>query len=324
MAPPFLGARGCCILLLWRVGARLCGVGVRRLIMARGYRRVDRDQPLLLPPDMREWIPDDPVWLVIEIIEQHLDTSAFHAGRRLGGVGRAGYDPDVLLTLLVWGWMQGVFSSRRLERLCGRDLSFRVICAGDVPDHVTLARFRKGFAAALESLFAEVLVLCRRLVPRSPRRPPRMRTAPRRDCGRRRRPSSSGRRSGSRPGGRRGRPQPGMLPKTPRRMPGSATGWVMRWLRNRRPTATAPRRVRRVGGRRGRVGSRRRWRSWRRSGNRLRRRGWSRRRGARPGWTLRVAGRWMVVLRPGRRLYWLSRRWPRSAPRWSSGDSGGW
>lgn len=159
----FAVSRGCCILLLWRVGARLCGVGVRRLIMARGYRRVDRDQPLLLPPDMREWIPDDPVWLVIEIIEQHLDTSAFHAGRRLGGVGRAGYDPDVLLTLLVWGWMQGVFSSRRLERLCGRDLSFRVICAGDVPDHVTLARFRKGFAAALESLFAEVLVLCRRL-----------------------------------------------------------------------------------------------------------------------------------------------------------------
>lgn len=131
--------------------------------MAKGYRRVDRDQPLLLPPDMREWILDDPVWLVIEIIEQHLDTSAFHAGRRVGGVGRAGYDPDVLLTLLVWAWMQGVFSSRRIERLCGRDLSFRVICAGDVPDHVTIARFRQGFAEAVQQLFAEVLVLCRRL-----------------------------------------------------------------------------------------------------------------------------------------------------------------
>ena len=134
------------------------------LIMAKGYRRVDRDQPLLLPPDMREWLPaSDPVWLVMGIIEQHLDTSAFHAGRRLGGAGREGYDPDVLLTLLVWGWLQGVFSSRRIERLCGRDLSFRVICAGDVPDHVTIARFRQGFAAAVEQLFAEVLVLCRRL-----------------------------------------------------------------------------------------------------------------------------------------------------------------
>ena len=87
-----------------RVGARPGGIGVRELIMAKGYRRVDRDQPLLLPADMREWIRDDPVWLVIEIIEQHLDTSAFHAGRRVGGVGRAGYDPDVLLTLLVWAW----------------------------------------------------------------------------------------------------------------------------------------------------------------------------------------------------------------------------
>jgi transposase len=133
------------------------------LIMAKGYRRVDRDQPLLLPPDLREWIPDDPVWLVIEIIEQHLDTSAFHAGRRVGGVGREGYDPDMLLALLVWAWMQGVFSSRSIERLCGRDLSFRVICAGDVPDHVTIARFRQGFAAAVEQLFAEVLVVCRRL-----------------------------------------------------------------------------------------------------------------------------------------------------------------
>ena len=77
------------------------------LIMAKGYRRVDRDQPLLLPPDMREWLPaSDPVWLVMGIIEQHLDTSAFHAGRRLGGAGREGYDPDVLLTLLVWGWLR--------------------------------------------------------------------------------------------------------------------------------------------------------------------------------------------------------------------------
>jgi transposase len=132
--------------------------------MAKGYRRVDRDQPLLLPPDMREWLPgSDPVWLVIEIIERHLDTSAFHAGRRLGGVGREGYDPDMLLTLLVWGWLQGVFSSRRIERLGGRDLSFRVICAGDVPDHVTIARFRKDFTEAVQQLFAEVLVLCRRL-----------------------------------------------------------------------------------------------------------------------------------------------------------------
>lgn len=131
--------------------------------MAKGYRPVDRDQQFLMPPDMREWLPEsDPVWLVMDAIKL-CDTSAFHAGRRVGGVGRAGYDPDMLITLLVWAWLQGVHSSRRIERLCSRDVGFRVICAGDVPDHVTIARFRQGFAGGVEQLFEQVLVLAHRL-----------------------------------------------------------------------------------------------------------------------------------------------------------------
>ena len=63
--------------------------------MAKGYRPVRRDQPFLLPPDMREWLPEDhPVWLVIGAVSDHLDTSAVHALRRTGGAGAAGYDPD--------------------------------------------------------------------------------------------------------------------------------------------------------------------------------------------------------------------------------------
>ena len=132
--------------------------------MAKSYRPVLRDQRFLMPPDMREWLPeDDPVLLVIEIIEKHLDTSAFHRWGKCGGVGRAGYDPDMLLTLLVWGWMQGVRSSRQLERACSRDVSYRVICGGDAPDHVTIARFRGECGNAVQQLFAEVLLLCRRL-----------------------------------------------------------------------------------------------------------------------------------------------------------------
>jgi len=131
--------------------------------MAKGYRRLDRDQGFLLPPDMREWLPaDDPVWLVMELVKG-LDTSAFHLSRRIGGAGRAGYDPDMLLTLLVWAWLQEVHSSRRIERLCSRDVSFRVICAGDVPDHATIARFRQGFGDAVQQLFEEVVLLARRL-----------------------------------------------------------------------------------------------------------------------------------------------------------------
>ncbi|HSS89057.1 MAG TPA: transposase, partial [Streptosporangiaceae bacterium] len=132
--------------------------------MAKGYRPVRREQPFLLPPDMREWLPGDhPVWLVIRVVEDHLDTSAFHAGRRTGGAGTAGYDPDMLVALLVWAYASGVTSSRRMEAACRTDVAFRVICAGDAPDHVTLARFRAAFPSAAETLFAQVLVLCARL-----------------------------------------------------------------------------------------------------------------------------------------------------------------
>jgi transposase len=132
--------------------------------MAKGYRPVDRDQPFLFPPDMREWLPGDhPVWLVITVVEDHLDTSAFHARRRTGGAGTAGYDPDMLATVLVWAYAHGVTSSREIERLCGTDVAFRVICAGNLPDHVTFARFRSDFPGAVGEFFAQVLVLCARL-----------------------------------------------------------------------------------------------------------------------------------------------------------------
>jgi transposase len=131
--------------------------------MAKGYRRVDRDQPFLLPPDIREWLPDGhPVWLVIEAVGL-LDTSAFHARRKTGGAGAAGYDPDMLVAVLVWAYASGITSSRRIERLCGQDVAFRVICAGNLPDHVTIARFRQQFADTAAALFAQVLVLCARL-----------------------------------------------------------------------------------------------------------------------------------------------------------------
>ena len=132
--------------------------------MAKRYRPVDRDQPFLFPPDMREWLPPDhPVWLVITVVGDHLDTSAFHARRRTGGAGTAGYDPDMLLTVLVWAYLHGVTSSREMERLCGTDVAFRVICAGNLPDHVTFARFRGDFRGAVAAFFTEVLILCARL-----------------------------------------------------------------------------------------------------------------------------------------------------------------
>jgi transposase len=130
------------------------------LRVAFGFRPVDRDQQFLLPPDMREWLPaDHPVWLLIEAVRL-LDTSAFQARCRIGGVGRAGYDPDMLLTLLLYGYARGVRSSRRIERLCWEDVGFRVICAQDVPDHSTIWRFTDADPEMVQQLFTEVLVLC--------------------------------------------------------------------------------------------------------------------------------------------------------------------
>ncbi|SDU44082.1 Transposase [Gordonia westfalica] len=133
------------------------------VLVAKGYRPVQRDQQFLMPPSMREWLSaDDPVWLVIDTVAS-LDTSAVQAVRKTGGAGRAAYHPDMLLTLLIWGWAQGQRSSRQLERLCHRDVTYRIICAGDVPDHVTIARFRADCAPAIEVLFTQVLMLCARV-----------------------------------------------------------------------------------------------------------------------------------------------------------------
>lgn len=122
-----------------------------------------RDQQFLLPPDMRDWLGSDhPVWAVIDLVAK-LDTSAFHRWRRTGGVGRAGYDPDMLLTLLIWAWSRGLRSSRGIERACADVVPYRVICAGEGPDHVTISRFRAQNHRACEDLFTQVLVLAARL-----------------------------------------------------------------------------------------------------------------------------------------------------------------
>src|SRR5260221_10875756 len=128
--------------------------------MAKGYRPVARDQQFLLPPDMREWLPaDHAVWLVIDAVAGHLDTAALHRGRRAGGAGAAGYDPVMLVTLLVWAYANGVTSSRRIEQLCRTDVAFRVICGGGVPGHLTGAPVPGGVGGAVGAAVAPGAVL---------------------------------------------------------------------------------------------------------------------------------------------------------------------
>src|SRR4029077_20129945 len=82
---------------------------------------------------------------------------------KTGGAGTAGYDPDMLAAVLVWAYAHGVVSSRRIEGLCRTDVAFRLVCAGNLPDHSTVARFRADFGGATGEFFAQVLILCARL-----------------------------------------------------------------------------------------------------------------------------------------------------------------
>lgn len=128
--------------------------------MARSYRPVVRDQEFLLPPNMAEWLPEDHlVWFVLDVVDR-LDTSGFHLTRRNGGVGRAGYDPDMLLALMIYAYACGERSSRRIEGLCVDHVAYRVMCAQDPPDHTTIARFRAAHDQGFTDLFAQVLRLC--------------------------------------------------------------------------------------------------------------------------------------------------------------------
>ena len=128
--------------------------------MAKAFRRVDRDQQFLLPPDMGEWLPAGHLaWFVISVVEQ-LDLDAFEREYRLGGVGRAAFDPRMLLGLLVYAYAAGQRSSRQIERLCSSDVAFRVICAQDTPDHTTIARFRQRHERGVAEVFTQVLELC--------------------------------------------------------------------------------------------------------------------------------------------------------------------
>jgi transposase len=127
-----------------------------------GYNFVagDRDQLLLMPPSLAEWLPADHlVWFVLDVVSE-LDLAAFVAAHRADGRGGAAYDPSMMVALLVYAYCVGERSSRAIERRCSEDVAFRVIAANQVPDHATVARFRATHQDALAELFGQVLRLC--------------------------------------------------------------------------------------------------------------------------------------------------------------------
>jgi transposase len=128
--------------------------------MTYNFLRGDRDQPLLLSPDLRDWLPQEHLaWLVLDVIDQ-LDLQPFLRTYRADGHGHPAYDPKTLLGVLLYAYAIGVRSSRQIERRCHEDLAFRVLAGNKAPDHVTIARFRVRHQQALAGFLVASLKLC--------------------------------------------------------------------------------------------------------------------------------------------------------------------
>jgi transposase len=128
--------------------------------MAYNFRRGNRDQPFLLPPNLRDWLPADHLaWFVLDVVDQ-LDLGPFLRGYRADGHGHPAYHPKTLLGVLLYAYAIGVRSSRQLERRCTEDLAFRVLTGNQASDHVTIARFRVRHQQALAGFLVQSLRLC--------------------------------------------------------------------------------------------------------------------------------------------------------------------
>ena len=119
------------------------------------FKASNRNQPFLLPPSIQDWLPQDHLArFIVEIVEQ-LDLSKIQS--RYSGRGKDAYNPQVMLSLLFYGYATGVFSSRKIERATYDSVAFRYISANTHPDHDTIANFRKRFLDELTGLFIQIL-----------------------------------------------------------------------------------------------------------------------------------------------------------------------
>lgn len=129
--------------------------------MPQNFIVPQRDQLMLLPVDVRDWLgEDDIVWHVLDVVDQ-LDLTPFRRRYRANGQGAAAFDPAMMLALVIYAHAVGVQSSRKIELACTRDAGFKVVTGQLVPDHSTITRFVKTHQVAIVGLFAEVLRLCR-------------------------------------------------------------------------------------------------------------------------------------------------------------------
>jgi transposase len=129
--------------------------------MMEHFVLADRDTDFLLPPSIQDWLPEEHLArFVVEVVDQ-LDLSELT--RQYTGRGSRAHHPGVLLSLLIYGYATGVFSSRKIERATHDSIAFRYLAANTHPDHDTIATFRRRFLPQVEALFVQVLLLAREM-----------------------------------------------------------------------------------------------------------------------------------------------------------------
>ena len=125
--------------------------------MGKSYRPYYPDEDLLLPPSLRDWLPEKHLAYFVSDVVDHLDLSAMDAVYGNEKRGQPPYDPLMMTKVLVYGYCVGVFSSRRIERRLVEDIAFRVLGAGNQPNYRTISDFRKIHLKTLAGLFEQVL-----------------------------------------------------------------------------------------------------------------------------------------------------------------------
>lgn len=128
--------------------------------MSYNLLECNREQMYLMPVSLKEWLPEGHLaWFILDAVEA-IDLSKFYLKYRADGWGRAAYEPQMMVSLLLYAYCLGVRSSRQIERDCEVDIAFRVITANQKPDYSTVCRFRSQNEEELGMLFTQVLRLC--------------------------------------------------------------------------------------------------------------------------------------------------------------------
>jgi transposase len=127
--------------------------------MPKGYRTYLPEQELLLPPSLRDWLPEQHLVNFVSDVVDQLDLSAMYAVYEKEKRGQPPYDPRLMTKLLVYGYCTGVFSSRRIQKRLQEDIPFKVLAAGNEPDFRTISDFRKIHIERLQNLFEQVLAM---------------------------------------------------------------------------------------------------------------------------------------------------------------------